>query len=155
MAGLPGSLAVLVELQQHGGKVGEGDLVVMDVLLGQVLLEELEDCLPVESSHVCEAQIGHLEHLLAWILRVVCHLEVGGEAVHILEGEGEGGHKCEGGYHVEASLPKLVCGDQRQRLEDGHIFDPREVSGSLQCLGCQDWLLLALLLKSLDCTTGC
>lgn len=57
--------------------------------------------------------------------------------------------------HVEAGLPRLVIGDQRQRLEEGHIFEPGDVSGSMHYLSYQGWILLGLFLKCLDGATRC
>jgi hypothetical protein len=56
-------------------------------------------------------------------------LELLGESVDILDGEGEGGNKGENGLNVERGSPKLVMFDQRQTLEDRHLIEHGQVSG--------------------------
>lgn len=59
-------MSVLVELLQHSGQVHVGDEATLDLGDGKPLFEELESCLPVESSYLEAAAIDHLKHLLAF-----------------------------------------------------------------------------------------
>ena len=96
-----------MELEQCGGQMSEGDVVVSDES-AQILLEELVSCLSIESSHLGATAVDHLEHLLADnVLVLAARPEVLAKAVDVLHGELEGVNDCEGGGQVEAGGPSF------------------------------------------------
>ena len=94
VASFTGCQSVLVDLQQHGGQVRVGDVVVLDEGVGQPHREELVRCLPVESSHLGAAAVDHHEQLVAVDLVLVGgRPDLLAKVEEVAHGELEGGQE--------------------------------------------------------------
>ena len=149
-----GCLSVIVELEQYGGQMSDGDVVGSDEG-AQILFEELESCLSIESSHIGAAAVDHLEHLVEGnVLVLAAPPEVLAKAVDVLHGELEGVNDCEGGGQVEAGGPSFgIVQEQGLRLEERLLGELGQFDAVLLCLGgCLGCLGL---LHELDGAAGC